>query len=306
MLKPLKRKISSTGYRLFFILQLLMQDAVSKEEILNEINKSGLIDKVSSDTIRLDINTLKTAGFEIITGDKSQGYKYFLNWNPIKIDFDRSEIKVFSQVKNAAIELCSWEFIINLYEVFLKISKFIKDEKTIDDFLNVGYFLNVDFRILKQLNTCCNNGSAVKILYLSPNSGEKIIDIACKKIVYKRDSKKLHLWGNSPQYNGLTYLRVDNILKIISVNFIKHLGNKEPKICRYRLRHTIDEKFKLESNEKITNNTPDYLEVESVVDSEFYFIQRVLSFGKHCFWVEDNQIRSTILAKLKETRAQYI
>lgn len=305
MPEQLKHKISSTGYRLFFILQLLMQGAVSKEEILEEINRNASIIKVSSDTIRLDINTLKMAGFEIVTGDKSQGYKYFLNWNPLKIDFSLSEIRVLNQVKRAVIELCDWEFIINLYEVFQKISKFIKDDKVVNDFLNFGYFLNIDFRILKQLNAYCKNGNSIKIIYKSPNSGEKIIDIICKKIVYKEDSKKLHLWGDSPQYKGLTYLRIDNILRIVSADFLKHSKEIEFKTCKYRLRHSVGKNFKLENNEKITQNTPSYMEIQSIVNSEFYFIQRVLSFGRHCFWVEDAGVRNEILKKLQKTRELY-
>ncbi len=306
MSKVLKRKISSTGYRLFFILQLLIQGPVSKEEILAEINKNNTIGRVSEDTIRLDINTLKSAGFEIITGSKSEGYKYFLDWNPLKIDFDRSEIKIFGLVKKAAIELCDWEFIVNLHEVFSKISKFVQDESIVNDFLNFGYFSNIDFEILKQLNVACKSRNMVKLLYLSPQSGEKTIDIFCEKIIYKRDSKKLHLWGKSPQYEDGVYLRIDNILKILRNDFTKHDNKLKIKTCRYRLKHSIGEHFKLEEREKITANTPEFLEIKSEIYSEFYFIQRILSFGSHCFWVEDNEIRSKILDKLKKMRALYV
>jgi len=305
MTKPLKRKISLTGYRLFFILQLLIQGPVSKEEILAEINKNGSIGEVGEDTIRLDINTLKSAGFEIITGGKSDGYKYFLDWNPLKIDFDRSELVVFNRAKRAVLELCDWEFIANLHEVFLKISKFVKDERAASDFLNFGYFSSIDFEILKQLKTACKNRNLIKVLYLSPNSGEKAIDIFCEKITYKRDSKKLHLWGMSPQYEDGVYLRVDNILKILRGDFTKHDNKLKLKTCKYRLKHGVGENFKLEEYEKITANTPGFLEIESEIYSEFYFIQRILSFGAHCFWVEDDKIRGKILEKLQKMKALY-
>lgn len=305
MTNLLKRKISLTGYRLFFILQLLIQGPVSKDEILAQINKSGLIGTVGEDTIRLDINTLKSAGFEINTGRKIDGYKYQLDWNPLKIDFNRSEIKVFNQTKKAIIELCDWEFIANLHDVFLKISKFVQDEKIVDDFLNFGYFSNIDFEILKQLNAACKNHHLVKILYLSPNSGEKTIDVFCEKIIYKKDSKKLHLWGKSPQYKDFVYLRVDNILKILRVDLTRNINKTKLKTCKYRLKHTIGDRFKLDEREKITANTPEYLEVESIIYSEFYFIQRILSFGAQCFWVEDGRIRLKILDKLKKMRTLY-
>lgn len=305
MPEQLNLKISSTGYRLFFILQLLMQGKISKEEILDKINNNSSILNVGLDTIRLDINTLKVAGFQIKTGDKKEGYKYFLDWNPIKINLTPAEIRALSQVKKAVIDVCEWEFIINLYEVFAKIAKFIENEKATNEFLNFGYFLNVDFRILKQLDICCKNKNLIKILYYSPKNGEKVIDIICKKIVYKRDTKKLHLWGNSSQYKGLTYLRVDNILKIINIDFTKNKIIEDFKTCKYRLRHSVGKSFKLEDNEKITQNNPDFMEIESIVDSQFYFIQRILSFGKHCFWVEDEEIKVEILEKLKKMRSKY-
>lgn len=298
-------KVSSTGYRLFFILQLLMQGGVSKTEILEKINENALIAKVSPDTIRLDINTLKAAGFEITTAGKSLGYKYFLHWNPLKINFTASEIRAFNQSKRVLMDLCEWQTIMNVYEVFARIAKFIKDDKMAQEFMNFDYFSNVDFRILKQLNVCCKNNNSIKITYNSPRSGDKTIEIVCKEIVYKKEQRKLYLWGISPQYKGLTYLRIDKISKIICTDLIKHTSELKFKTCKYRLRHTIGQNFKIHDNEKITQNTPEFIEIEAIVYSEFYFIQILLSYGRHCFWVQDGKIRRELVKKLKKMRELY-
>ena len=61
----LKQKASSTGFRTLILLDLLLREPLTKGEIIERLSKNPYITNISKETLRLDINTLKAAGFEI-------------------------------------------------------------------------------------------------------------------------------------------------------------------------------------------------------------------------------------------------
>ena len=75
MLK-INNNLAQTGLRVLFVMQLLLRGPVSKAQIMEEISKNPNLKEVTADTVTLDINTLKSAGFEIISGNKSNNYCY--------------------------------------------------------------------------------------------------------------------------------------------------------------------------------------------------------------------------------------
>ena len=79
-----------------------MQKNYSKGEICELINAKYPNLNTSPDIIRLDINTLKSAGFDIEIGHKGNHYKYVLNWNPLNIKFTKSEIDIINQTKKSS------------------------------------------------------------------------------------------------------------------------------------------------------------------------------------------------------------
>ena len=59
----LKQKVSTTGLRILSVLDILLKGPASKNEISDSLVKIPLVETVSKETIRLDLNTLKSAGF---------------------------------------------------------------------------------------------------------------------------------------------------------------------------------------------------------------------------------------------------
>ena len=121
---------------MLLLLQLLMQGPLSKEDIIKSVEQNEYIKEISPDTIRLDINTLKNAGFEIensIIGDK---YVYILKSNPLEIKFSKEELNTLNRIKQVALDLWNWKDIISLYETLEKICHFINDEEIKNSILN--------------------------------------------------------------------------------------------------------------------------------------------------------------------------
>ncbi|MBQ3102088.1 WYL domain-containing protein [bacterium] len=301
-----KHKINSTGLRLFLILQFLMQKRYSKSELCELINLKYPNLNINPDIIRLDINTLKSAGFDIEIGHKGNNYKYVLNWNPLKIKFTKSEVDIVNQAKKSIMDLCDWRLIINLFEIFKKIAKYIEDENIMEEFLNFGYFQDVDFNILNKLKTACDRGYKVKIVY-SGTQGDRVIEAYSYKITHQKDNNKLYFWCFTDIFENqdLIYLRLDKIKEIVQATKPKTKKIYEPKLCKYVLNKKLLPYYLPDEVEKIIDSNENYIVIESEILTEFYFIQKILNFGSACVWVEDQELREKIIEKLKSIRNIY-
>ena len=301
----LKQKASSTGFRVLLLLDLLLEAPQTKDEIINKLLKNPLVETVSKETIRLDLNTLKSAGFEIENLGRASGYKYKINWSPIKFKLTKKELKVLSRTKDAVLKLSNWEYILALYKVFEKISGLIEDDEAVYELLNFRYFSNIDFQILKELNALTKRKKTIVLLYNSPNSGTKEIQIKLKEIKYT--GSKLHLIGTSEKYPDNTVLRVDNILKIIKI-----VRKDEEEIKKVRIKKTIYKVKKAAidsmnflSEEKILKETKGEIEIELKSDNDFMVIQRLLSFGEDLISIKNKDVKEKYLETLKSALKNY-
>ena len=138
-------------------------------------------------SVTLDINTLKSAGFEIISGNKSNNYCYELKLIPIKIKFTKKEIRVLLGTKKALFQFMDFRYIISLYEVFEKISKLIESDEQAESLLNFGNILRTNFKILKELDVHCKHKNEIVVFYASPSGKKREMTLRCEKIEYSND-----------------------------------------------------------------------------------------------------------------------
>jgi|GEM_PF-1212295 len=299
----LKQKISMTGYRLLYILQLLSKAPRRKEELVELINNHYDMPGICSDTLRLDLNTLISVGFDIKSKYFNPEYKYVLIHSPINISFNQNEASALNGLKRALMEVCDWHYVLSLYELFEKISTNMADRNSANDLMDFGYFLSVDVDILKALNSHCEQKDEIEILYKSPNGGEKTMRLRCLRIEYNRETKKMYLWCKLKDREEFSYLRVEKVLEIIFVSDEKTIEIPEVRKCRYRVHQGDD--FHPCEDERVVRIENDFIEIESNVLCDFHFVQKILSMGDSCFWVENIHLRKKILDTLKGMRIIY-
>ncbi len=297
----LKQKASSTGFRVLFLLDLLLKAPLTKTDMVNELSKNPYVSNVSKETVRLDLNTLKSAGFEIQNLGRGKDYKYKINWSPIKFGITKKELRVLSRTKDAVIKLSDPFYIIKLYKLFEKISKAVEDENAVFELLNFRYFLDINFQILNELYALANRKKTVLLLYNSPNSSTKEIPVKLKEIKYT--GSKLHLIGTSEKYPDNTVLRVDNIVKIIKILSKKEekelLQKKGARKTSYRINKEYKNTMNLLLEEKIIKETFSYIETEVKSDNDFMVIQRLLSFGEDLISIKNKDIKEKYLNMLQ-------
>lgn len=294
----LKQKASSTGFRVLFLLDLLLKAPVGKDDIINELSKNPYVSNISKETVRLDLNTLKAAGFEIENLGKEKNYKYKINWSPIKFGITKKELRVLTQTKDAVLKLSNPDFIIKLYRLFEKISNVIEDDNTIFELLNFRYFLSIDFQILKELATLVKRKKEVVLLYNSPNSGLKEIKIKLKSLKY--NGSKLHLTGTSLNYPDNTILRVDNIVKIVKILGKMEISAKSTvKKTTFKITPKCLKNMSLLNEEKILKERKNFIEIEIKSDNDFTVVQRLLSLGNDLISIKNKEIKEKYLETLK-------
>lgn len=297
----LPNKKISTGIRSLLILDILTKHPASKEEIAEILSKGPIVQNVTKEMIKIDINTLKEAGFEILNLGKAEGYKYKIVNSPIKIKLKKEEVRLLTKIRKALFEIEDWIEILKLYELFEKISKFLSSEIS-EELMNFQYFLNVDFKILKELNAYANKKKTVLIVYNSPNSVVKEIPIRLESLKYK--NSKLYITGISPNYPDTTVLRAD---KVKEIKRILKPFEKEPPARKtlYTILKADLENFSLFENEKIITETKKKIEVEIQGENDFCTVQRLLSFGENLISIKNEKIKETYKEELNKILESY-
>ena len=302
MLK-IDNNIAQSGFRVLFILQLLMKGPISKGQILNEISKNTLLKNVASDTITLDINTLKSVGFDISTGNKSNNYCYELKINPIKVKLSKREMKSLLITKKAIFHFMDFKYIISIYETFKKLARHIEFDEQLESLLNFGNILKTNFEILHELDVHVRHNNEIVIFYNSPSGKSREMKLICTKLEYSKKNDKLYLWGECDEY-GVVYLRCDHIKKIMKITKINARSQLGSKKCVYK----VSKKRNLPENDasKIIKITPEYIKIREEYSNDFYLKQKLLSYGSELIDVEDEKIKSELIKIIQDVEEMYI
>lgn len=302
----LKQRASSTGFRILFILDLLLKGPASKNEILDTMSKNPLFlnSTITKETISLNINTLKKAGFEIKNLGKAHNYRYKINWSPIKFKLTEDEMEILTSARDAVIELSEIDYIIKLYRLFLKIANYIEDKDKINELLDFGYFLNVNFDIVKELNALSKRKKEVILLYNSPNSGKKEIQIKLCEIKYS--NLKLYITGYTKLYPNKTVLRADNVVKILKILPETGAPKKlERNKFTCKIRTGAKDRINFLNEETIINEDKNFITIEIKPDNVFFAVQRLLSFGEDLVSIDDKKIKAEYIKVLKNVHKLY-
>ena len=96
-------QISLTGTRSLALIGLLIIAPRTFEEIKQIFIEMGIFDKKNSDDIlRIDLNTIKSAGCELTRPCPSNGYRYVLKKHPFALQLTLDEVKLIKRVYNKA------------------------------------------------------------------------------------------------------------------------------------------------------------------------------------------------------------
>ena len=295
--------MSFTGFKALIVFSLLMESPKSYEEVCEYfLNHPYIQEKISIDTFRVYITSLKMAGCQVKRERINKVSKYSIISHPFELSItDEQTNSLLKIYKNISKSITIQELI--LFEEFIeKIAQYIKDEKFINAYKKVSVFKDINIKLIKELLECCDKKEQIVIKYNSPNSGKKNIEIISDKLEFSNN--KLYLYGTGfeyMQYGSFLVSRIDEIVEIKEIKTIPLV--KELKVG-YSLT-TNPKNVQLRENEKIIQTNKDNIIIEITSSNEFLTRQRLLEYGPECTILYPESFKKDFVTYLESMKAGY-
>lgn len=307
MFKPIEKnelnQISLTGTRSIVLIGLLIAAPRSLKEIRETFLSLNLIDiNHSDDSLRIDINTIKSMGCELSRPTPSNSYKYELLDHPFSLKITDEDIRYFKKVYNRLKADANIGLLLEYDELINKIARHIYNTEMKEKFIGISAFkyFNTDF--IKELINDCKNEKTLEIIYHKPPTNKEYKkEVIAQKLVFNNDQVYLHCYDKSIQKSIV--LNAKRILKILS----RTIKGGAPDIKTVQIKFILND-FNvdlLNDEEIIVGTTNDGYIVEGSYYNEFLALQRILSFGSNCIVIEPIDFKEKVISKLKEMRNVY-
>lgn len=297
------KQISMTAARAIIILLSLLQSPKSYEEIRQIVMECGLVNKeLSVDTIRIDINTLKTLGCKITKATKTNNHKYGLISHPFKLKMTNDEFNALVKIYNKMIKHADVYKLYVFHKLFAKLASLVDDEAIKENLLNVSILNRENIDIVEQFTKIEKKHNRIKISYKPPYSEDTYeYDISVEKLGMRNG--KLYVYCQNHSTGKRSFLNVSRIKEVIDAKFDRDSDAGLDTLVKFKLKSC--QKYELEDNESIVENHDDYVVVVGRYFNDFIAFQRMLSFADDCTVLEPSKMKDIIVTKLKEMRAIY-
>ena len=297
--------MSFSGFKSLLIFSMLTQSPKSYEEIREEIEKNEYLkEKVSIDTIRIYINSLRSAGCKIDCVKQGRTNKYFINSNPFELKITDNQVKSIIKVYEAIAKSIDISDFMALQNFFNKIAKYITNEDLKNKLINLSPFNNINSDIINDLVNYIGKNITIKVLYYSKISGEKNINIIPDKLSIVNG--KLYLSGYNLEYKNYSEFLVSDIKKIISIDLKPITMPDNLLVVRYEYYKEDHIKFEPLENEKIIEENEDKIIIDISSQNKFMITQRILSFANKCCVISPQNYKDEIINCLKRMKENYI
>ena len=262
--------MSFTGFKSMLLLSYLMEAPHSYEEIKKYFIENEFIhESISIDTLRVYINSLERLGCEIKRGKKAEGSKYRLIKHPFELKITDTQIKSLIKVFKSLTKTIDVEDLLSVTNFFEKISQGITNPDLKLTLENISPLKKLNPKILEILINACRRNDELTILYNSPASGAKEIDVLAEKLTVANN--KVYLKGISPQYKDtkVSFL-VSRIMEPPVIKLVKTIRQDiEPLIIGCEI---YDTNLPLKENEKVISQDDEKRMVEITSDNKFLIL----------------------------------
>lgn len=296
--------MSFTGFKSLIVFSLLLEGPKSYSEINEFFKKHEYIkESVSIDTLRVYLTSLKRMGCDIVRTSKAEGSKYKLLSHPFELQISDEQIKSLIKIYKTISRNIELKELIMLEKFLHKISDIIKNPQLKDALQKVSLFNSLNLQMVEQLITHCERKDQILVLYNSPHSGTKQIEIITDKVEFTNN--KLYLYWTSLEYGQYSYFLISRIISILAIKASK---SKLPEIKNLRVGYELKinpSEVRLTDSEKLVEIKDGILIVENNSSNPFIIKQRVLSLGYNCKVLYPESFKNDIINTLKEMREEY-
>lgn len=297
--------MSFTGFKALLIFSLLTEGPKSYEDISKYLyNHPYLREKISIDTLRVYINSLKRLGCEVkrIRGEDKIS-RYVITEHPFELKLTSEQIQSIIKVYKSIVKNMDIKEIISMIHFFEKIGSYIKNQEFVEEIKKISMFNTINIKLLEDLIECCDKKEQIVILYNSPNSGEKDVELIADKI--EISNGKIYLYGTGFEYMQYGSFLASRIIKIKEIKLHSTIPQNIKKLkITYELNCTPD-KIKLKENEKIIEEKDNKTIIEMHTSNNFLARQRLLEYGPLCKIIAPENFKNDFISLLQNMKAGY-
>lgn len=297
--------MSFTGYKALLLFSLLTEGPKSYEEICEYFfNHPYLREKISIDTLRVYINSLRRIGCEVkrFRGDDKIS-RYVITAHPFELKLSDEQIQSVIKIYKSIVKNMDVKELLSMERFFEKIGSYIKNDDFIADIRKISMLRDIDKKLLEDLLDCCDRKEQIVIQYNSPNSGEKSIELIADKI--DSSNGKIYLYGTGFEYMQYGSFLVSRIKKINEIKIEKTIPEN---LKEFRITYTLEcspDKLNPADNEKIIEKHNNYAVIEMKTSNDFLAKQKLLEYGPICKVLEPENFKNDFIKLLKDMKAGY-
>ncbi|MBE7709870.1 MAG: WYL domain-containing protein [Cyanobacteria bacterium SIG32] len=295
--------MSFTAFKSILLFSYLLEKPRSYEEIRDYFAQHEYLNEtISIDTLRVYINSLERVGCEVVRGKKAEGSKYRIVKHPFELKFSDEQVKSIIKVYKMLLKSIEVEELLSLTKFFKKISRGVENLQLKQLLAEISPLNKLNIDILLPLIKACRKNDEITIMYNSPRSGIKKIDLLAENLVVSNN--KIYLNGKSPMYTNNASFLVSRIVEPPVVKLEKTIDlPDESQVVGCEI---YDMHFVPQENDKILQTLDDKLIVEISADNKFYARQRILALGSDCKVLYPESFREDVLSTLKRIKEEYV
>lgn len=288
-------KTFDTGLRILEVLKILLNEDVSKNELIEKLRYISNIESVYTYEVILKyFNTLEISGLKL----NKNGSEYALGNALMQVPFDKDELKTAVKlIKNADI-LHNKKDEKAIKCLFGRFKKYINSETgkaVIKKALEEKYELTKDGKyeqIISALNKISELNLLIKITYKQKNNLEDTITCELKEIVTNKTKKYIICYVPSMGRNRKILL--DTIIKITQLPQ-KAGGVKFLNTIVFEIYGRLANLYKLRPNEKILNFTNNHIIISNAEEDREILLRRLLKYGENCKIIKPQSVKDEFL-----------
>ena len=297
--------MSFTGFKSLLIFSILADGPKSFDEIGAIVeNNPYLKEKMSTDTMRVYMNSLKYVGCNIkrVKGSDKIS-RYVIDSHPFELKLTNDELESIIKVYKTLVKNMDIKDIIFMDDLLEKIGKYIKNQDFVDKIKKISMLDTINKEILKDLVEYCDSKYLITVEYNSPKLGNEDIDIIADKIEIQNN--KLYLCGFGFKYNEYGIFQISRINKIKDYKITKKIPKK---IKKTKVRYELElngNKLCLDDNEKLIKEKDNKAIIEVVSQNKFLLKQKFLELGPRCKILKPESFKNEFISTLKDMKVRY-
>lgn len=293
-----RRAVNSTAYRIFKLLQWLIESPLTVDALNQRFLDDGNIGKsVSNDSVWLYINTLKALGCVIRRPSPRNGFCYEMISHPFGIELDDRQLETLAQAKIVAQRHFSHQDMLALDGLLKKIvaqGEQCQNPERVENLFRQSRSLDSQECVqrISQIEKAILEDGLLEVSYASPLKGEEVFHFLPESVFYRQGVN--YVRGEHPEHAEPSNLRLDRMLSIVPV---EDEALRQAMLARQTVKTEIALKvfvetpqdfqgFSLDPNQGVYQENrlwvdgerPHY-EVRLQVRDTFYIKQTLLSLG---------------------------